>query len=81
MSVPSLTPPSKARSRGDDAASDDVTADAHASELHTLRARVSELETALDQKDAELYEVRRQYEAILDDRDQATSSWLDALVR
>lgn len=45
-----------------------------AAEVDRLRSRVSELETELDRKDAELATVRRQYEALLADDAYAARS-------
>jgi len=62
----SVDPPDAAgASVGDDASQD----------VDRLRSRISELETELERKDAELETVRRQYEAILQARSADTERW------
>lgn len=73
MSAPPTTPSSGEPPRDGPSDIDAEHAEDARPELARLRARVSELETELEQKDHELNTVRRQYEAVLQRRDGAVS--------
>lgn len=69
MSAPPSTRPVGEPSQDERAATEAEPAERSDREIARLRSRVSELESALAQKEREVEAVRHQYEAILDERE------------